>query len=418
MDELFKYYCTLSTASTPPSQAGSPPLLVDQPDPVPALELNRSMPNSDNPTSDMACGELATASEPVTPYMGTDIFASPQPAQASTSWAAHTRQHGTVDLVAYAIAPQRPHSSYVPAGGMFPSLPGNMSFDAEWCASQLGLDINMSNGDQLPPIPTPSSSYFSWGPPPPASTQGLYETPFIPPAHLLPAPTAGSSSSTSASIVHGETMAAAATHSQQPTGLAAVGQPPGLVIANQPAAPMDLDSTLTPGTRFMNSLGGIESLYSRITGTPDLATSASPPPPTPTPTPPPSWPGTIRRARSNGGGGGRQNYRNLPRNSVSREQKICNYRWLLRNMRHPFPTEADRRGCLAVDDITQTQSKNWFANVRCRQFTKHRDAQGNIFFQPQAKFYESCQRLGLAIPADIPPEIRQDIRRPRRMSRP
>ncbi|KAJ2707702.1 hypothetical protein FB645_000475 [Coemansia sp. IMI 203386] len=105
------------------------------------------------------------------------------------------------------------------------------------------------------------------------------------------------------------------------------------------------------------------------------------------------------------------NWKNQPRNSISRRQKIAFYQWLLENSRFPFPNENDRLGRLAIDGISEKKFKYWFANIRCRQFTKHRDVNGEMFFEPNAKFYESCLRLKLIIPHSIPVEIRRTIKR-------
>ncbi|KAJ1751827.1 hypothetical protein LPJ79_001787 [Coemansia sp. RSA 1821] len=109
-------------------------------------------------------------------------------------------------------------------------------------------------------------------------------------------------------------------------------------------------------------------------------------------------------------------WKNQPRNSISRKQKRVFYKWLLDNTKFPFPTETDRLSCLCVDQISEKQFKYWFANIRCRQFSKQRDLNGNLYFAPNAKFYESCLRLGLPIRHEIPPEIRQAIRLPRKNS--
>ncbi|KAJ1647434.1 hypothetical protein J3B02_000383 [Coemansia erecta] len=105
------------------------------------------------------------------------------------------------------------------------------------------------------------------------------------------------------------------------------------------------------------------------------------------------------------------NWKNQPRNSISRRQKIIFYQWLLENSRFPFPNENDRLGRLAIDGISEKKFKYWFANIRCRQFTKHRDINGEMFFEPNAKFYESCLRLKLIFPHAIPAEIRSSIKR-------
>ncbi|KAJ1811991.1 hypothetical protein LPJ56_004069, partial [Coemansia sp. RSA 2599] len=105
------------------------------------------------------------------------------------------------------------------------------------------------------------------------------------------------------------------------------------------------------------------------------------------------------------------NWKNQPRNSISRRQKIAFYQWLLENSRFPFPNENDRLGRLAIDGISEKKFKYWFANIRCRQFIKHRDINGEMFFEPNAKFYESCLRLKLVIPHAIPAEIRSSIKR-------
>ncbi|KAJ2713697.1 hypothetical protein H4R23_005917 [Coemansia sp. Cherry 401B] len=109
-------------------------------------------------------------------------------------------------------------------------------------------------------------------------------------------------------------------------------------------------------------------------------------------------------------------WKNQPRNSISRKQKKAFYRWLLDNTRFPFPSETERLSQLAVDLVSEKQFKYWFANIRCRQFTKHRDAEGNLYFAPNAKFYESCIRLGLAIQHEIPADVRRDMKHPRKHS--
>ncbi|KAJ2455224.1 hypothetical protein EV183_000959 [Coemansia sp. RSA 2336] len=109
-------------------------------------------------------------------------------------------------------------------------------------------------------------------------------------------------------------------------------------------------------------------------------------------------------------------WKNQPRNSISRKQKRVFYKWLLDNTKFPFPTETDRLSCLCIDQISEKQFKYWFANIRCRQFSKQRDPNGNLYFAPNAKFYESCLRLGLPIRHGIPPEIRQAMRLPRKNS--
>ncbi|KAJ1733988.1 hypothetical protein LPJ61_001297 [Coemansia biformis] len=115
---------------------------------------------------------------------------------------------------------------------------------------------------------------------------------------------------------------------------------------------------------------------------------------------------TDARARAN-----RPAYwKNRPRNSISRTQKRLFYSWLLEHTRFPFPTENERAGVLAHDPISERQFKYWFANIRCRQFTKHRDPDGNLYFVPSAKFYESCIRLGLPIGHEIPSDVRQGMR--------
>ncbi|KAJ1724728.1 hypothetical protein LPJ53_001011, partial [Coemansia erecta] len=114
---------------------------------------------------------------------------------------------------------------------------------------------------------------------------------------------------------------------------------------------------------------------------------------------------------SSGGRDSSANWKNKPRNSITRRQKIAFYQWLLANARFPFPTENDRLGRLAIDGISEKKFKYWFANIRCRQFTKHRDGNGEMYFVPNAKFYESCMRLKIAIPYAIPDEIRAMIKR-------
>ncbi|KAJ2661913.1 hypothetical protein IWW48_002144 [Coemansia sp. RSA 1200] len=110
-------------------------------------------------------------------------------------------------------------------------------------------------------------------------------------------------------------------------------------------------------------------------------------------------------------------WKNQPRNSISKRQKLVFYRWLLENERFPFPNDDERLGHLAVDAMTEKQFKYWFANIRCRQFIKHRSSTGEFFFTPNAKFYESCLRLRIDIPGSIPVDIRRAMRRPRRPSK-
>ncbi|KAJ2726515.1 hypothetical protein GGI07_000457 [Coemansia sp. Benny D115] len=121
--------------------------------------------------------------------------------------------------------------------------------------------------------------------------------------------------------------------------------------------------------------------------------------------------GGSRSPRSSRETGSSVNWKNQPRNSISRRQKIAFYQWLLENTRFPFPSENDRMGRLAIDGISEKKFKYWFANIRCRQFTKHRDPNGEMYFEPNAKFYESCLRLKLVIPHAIPEEIRCTIKR-------
>ncbi|KAJ2685809.1 homeodomain super, partial [Coemansia spiralis] len=108
---------------------------------------------------------------------------------------------------------------------------------------------------------------------------------------------------------------------------------------------------------------------------------------------------------------------NRPRNSISRVQKQIFYSWLLDHTANPFPSENERIGVLAHDSMTERQFKYWFANIRCRQFTKHRDLEGNLYFVPAAKFYESCIRLGLPINHEIPATVQRDMKLPRQPSR-
>ncbi|KAI7833189.1 hypothetical protein BX661DRAFT_179325 [Kickxella alabastrina] len=105
------------------------------------------------------------------------------------------------------------------------------------------------------------------------------------------------------------------------------------------------------------------------------------------------------------------NWKSQPRNSISRMQKMEFYRWLIKNIHFPFPSEEDRLGQLAVDEISERKFKYWFANIRCRQFNKNRKANGEIFFVPNAKFYMSCLRLKLPIPQDIPNIFIDEIKR-------
>ncbi|KAJ2131729.1 hypothetical protein GGF48_001393 [Coemansia sp. RSA 921] len=108
-------------------------------------------------------------------------------------------------------------------------------------------------------------------------------------------------------------------------------------------------------------------------------------------------------------------WKNQPRNSISRKQKKLFYMWLLENTRFPFPTE-NERVYLDIDHVSEKQFKYWFANIRCRQFTKRRDSEGNLYFAPNAKFYESCFRMGLVIPHAIPADVRRAIKQPRKCS--
>ncbi|KAJ2588599.1 hypothetical protein EV177_009393, partial [Coemansia sp. RSA 1804] len=124
--------------------------------------------------------------------------------------------------------------------------------------------------------------------------------------------------------------------------------------------------------------------------------------------------GQASRARSNSSSSA--SWKNQPRNSISKRQKLVFYRWLLENERFPFPNDDERLGHLAVDAMTEKQFKYWFANIRCRQFIKHRSPTGEFFFSPNAKFYESCLRLRIDIPGSIPVDIRRAMRRPRRPS--
>ncbi|PIA18106.1 hypothetical protein COEREDRAFT_85567 [Coemansia reversa NRRL 1564] len=108
------------------------------------------------------------------------------------------------------------------------------------------------------------------------------------------------------------------------------------------------------------------------------------------------------------------NWKNQPRNSISKKQKKIFYSWLLNNTSFPFPTEDERLNTLVVDTISEKQFRYWFANIRCRQFTKRRDSKGGQFFTPNAKFYESCSRIGLQIKHSIPASIRQNMKLQRR----
>ncbi|KAJ2613151.1 hypothetical protein H4S08_002363 [Coemansia sp. RSA 1365] len=108
------------------------------------------------------------------------------------------------------------------------------------------------------------------------------------------------------------------------------------------------------------------------------------------------------------------NWKNQPRNSISKKQKKIFYSWLLDNTSFPFPTEDERLNSLVVDTISEKQFRYWFANIRCRQFTKRRDSKGGQFFTPNAKFYESCSRIGLQIKHNIPASIRRDMKLQRR----
>ncbi|KAJ2764660.1 hypothetical protein IWQ56_004405, partial [Coemansia nantahalensis] len=107
-------------------------------------------------------------------------------------------------------------------------------------------------------------------------------------------------------------------------------------------------------------------------------------------------------------------WKNRPRNSISRTQKQIFYAWLLEHTSNPFPSDNDRMGVLYHDAMTERQFKYWFANIRCRQFSKHRNNDGNLYFMPAAKFYESCIRLGLPINHEIPAEIQREMKFPRR----
>ncbi|KAJ2481809.1 hypothetical protein IWW56_001524 [Coemansia sp. RSA 2131] len=120
--------------------------------------------------------------------------------------------------------------------------------------------------------------------------------------------------------------------------------------------------------------------------------------------------GLVGPFRAEGG------WKNQPRNSISHKQKKLFYMWLLDNTRFPFPTENERLAYLDVDHVSEKQFKYWFANIRCRQFTKHRDSEGNLYFAPNAKFYESCIRMGLAIPHAIPADVRRVMKQPRKYS--
>ncbi|KAJ1796726.1 hypothetical protein LPJ59_003573, partial [Coemansia sp. RSA 2399] len=119
----------------------------------------------------------------------------------------------------------------------------------------------------------------------------------------------------------------------------------------------------------------------------------------------------MPRARSSS-----SSWKNQPRNSISKRQKLVFYKWLLENTRFPFPSDEERLGRLAVEPMSEKQFKYWFANIRCRQFVKHRSPNGEFFFTPNAKFYESCLRLKIEISGCIPVDVRRVMRKPRRSS--
>ncbi|KAJ2538016.1 hypothetical protein EV175_006555 [Coemansia sp. RSA 1933] len=144
------------------------------------------------------------------------------------------------------------------------------------------------------------------------------------------------------------------------------------------------------------------------------------------PPPPPSLPafGTGDRgyASENSSGQaprtprGSTSWKSQPRNSISKRQKLVFYKWLLENTRLPFPSDEERLGRLAIEPLSEKQFKYWFANIRCRQFIKHRNPNGGFFFTPNAKFYESCLRLKIEIAGCIPVDVRRVMRKPRRSS--
>ncbi|KAJ1992458.1 hypothetical protein GGI25_000129 [Coemansia spiralis] len=107
-------------------------------------------------------------------------------------------------------------------------------------------------------------------------------------------------------------------------------------------------------------------------------------------------------------------WKNQPRNSISKQQKLVFYQWLLQNTRFPFPTDDDRCNILAVDRMSEKQFKYWFANIRCRQFVKHRGDNGEFYFTPNSKFYESCLRLKLDIPGCVSLDVKRSMRKPRK----
>ncbi|KAI8325330.1 hypothetical protein GQ54DRAFT_295569 [Martensiomyces pterosporus] len=90
------------------------------------------------------------------------------------------------------------------------------------------------------------------------------------------------------------------------------------------------------------------------------------------------------------------------RTTLSTRQKREFYVWLANNTDTPYPSEEDRLGCLNIDNMDKKKFGYWFANIRSRQFDKVRTPDGRRQFVPNAKFYGTCRRLRIGIPATVP----------------
>ncbi|KAJ2009759.1 hypothetical protein GGI04_000171 [Coemansia thaxteri] len=101
--------------------------------------------------------------------------------------------------------------------------------------------------------------------------------------------------------------------------------------------------------------------------------------------------------------------KNLPRKTQSREQKTILYKWIIDHIDHPFPNDDERKD-LTDDGFAKSKFRWWFSNHRHRNLECVEDGNGQRSYRPKLTFYKACQRLGVAIPWEIPEDMRRQLK--------
>ncbi|KAJ1798361.1 hypothetical protein LPJ59_002550, partial [Coemansia sp. RSA 2399] len=87
------------------------------------------------------------------------------------------------------------------------------------------------------------------------------------------------------------------------------------------------------------------------------------------------------------------------------DQKRCFYKWIVKNINSPYPSEDDRENDLAIEGISKQRFKWWFSNHRHRSLKVVTGEDGSTSFVPRLSFYKACAKLGVELDWEIPDDI-------------